>query len=403
MSDPRIALFGPYASRNLGDMATQLATIQNLRRRIPGAQFIGVTPEPADTLRALGIAAFPMSGLGDIAGDVNDGSLSCDSGWHNHAGSRLSAVHRVSRFARTLDMLIVSGGGQLDDFWGGPWAHPWSMFMWTALSRRHGVPVADLAIGLDQLGAPLSRFFALQALRLARVRLFRDPGSRTAMIDLGLDAPSSVCPDLVFAMDVDPTDSRPERGRFVVLSPISRKTWSHSETMTHDDYLDGLAAIGQELAAQGIAIRIVYSQTVMDVADSHRLASLLSERGCHEVTVYDSPQVADFLRNVRGAELVVASRLHGVILSLVAGCPVVAIAHLDKVSAVMRSFDLEKFCMPLRSLDRIELRRATFESLRDSSRLRRHVANESAKRRAELSGTFDVIANILSADRAKRS
>lgn len=399
----RIALFGPYSSRNLGDTATQMAAIQNLGRRLPGARFLGVCPEPKDTEQSLGIPAFPLSGRGSTAGSVGEFFEPRLYAGEHLAGVRttLAAARRISHFVRTLDLLVISGGGQLDDFWGGPQAHPWSMLLWTGLARRHGVPVAYLAVGLDGLRAPLSRIYAVNALRLAEWRSFRDPASRDAMVSFGLRAPSLVCPDLAFALDVESVKLPRSSTKFVVLSPISRKTWSHDETRVHDRYLAAMSNVGRDLARKGYSIRIVCSQAVMDVEDARNLARLLSEVGVGNVTVLDSPRVADFLQNVHGADLVVASRLHAVILSLIVGCPVVAVGHLPKVGAVMHQLGMDDFSLSLKGIDGGALTDAVVSALEQTVRLRSVVNTGCARLRSDLQDTFDRIAALARCSRGR--
>ena len=397
---PRVGLFGPYVSRNLGDTATQMAVIQNLRRRCPRVQLIGVSPEPEDTLDSLGIPAFPLSGLGPMAGDlhpyVDKASAAQSDAWRRPYSPVL--VSRIDRFVRTLDLLIVSGGGQFDDFWGGAWNHPWSMLLWTALARRHGVPVIYLAVGVDGLKAPLSRRFSVAALRLANWRLFRDPVSLETMQEMGFRNEALVCPDLVFALDAgasNPNAPLEAPSRFVVLSPISRKTWSRQETAVHERYLDMLLALGGKLADSGYELRIVCSQSAMDTGDALALAGRLREQGVSNLRVVDSPRVMDFIQAVSGADLVVASRLHGVILSLLAGCPVVALAHLGKVQAVMREFGLSDYCHALQKTDYEALQASVASALSRRDVLRGRVAAVANVLRLKLAGVFDGVLRHL--------
>jgi polysaccharide pyruvyl transferase WcaK-like protein len=390
----RVALFGPYASRNLGDTATQMSVMQNLRHRCPDVQFLGVSPEPDDTLRSLGIPAFPLTGFGASAGDLG-GEFYTSA--HPDRGRPLSlrAIRKIVSFVQSLDLLVISGGGQIDDFWGGPWAHPWSMLLWTMIARWQGVPVAYLAIGLDKLDAALSRRFCIWALQLASARSFRDTQTHQAMLQLGLNKPSAVCPDVVFALEFSATRVATGSQPFVVISPISRKTWSSKETDTHTRYLQALIEAGLHLANQGFAIRIVCSQTVMDTADARHLARCLTEGGAVEVTLCDAPIVEDFLRHVSGAELVVASRLHAVILSLITGTPVVALAHLGKVGAAMKVVALDDFCLSLQDFPNDQLLTLIDRALSRREILRDQIRAANLRLRSELVPTFDTLASLL--------
>ncbi len=393
----RVGLFGPYVSRNLGDTATQMAVIQNLQRRCKAIVILGISPEPDNTLQSLGIPAFPLSGLGPTAGNlmpyVDLPSAAQSEAWRRPYSPIV--IRRIARFVRTLDLLIISGGGQLDDFWGGAWNHPWSMLIWTALARRYRIPVIYLAVGVDGLKENLSRRFSIMALRIAQRRLFRDSRSYEVMRAMGLEQPCEVCPDLVFALDSGwKGGGTPADSRFVVISPISRKTWSRNETDLHTGYLSALADIGRDLLGRGYAVRIVCSQSAMDMGDAVALATELRQGGASNVEVRDAPRVDDFITAVHGADLVIASRLHGVILSLVTGCPVVALAHLDKVRAVMDDFELGEYCQPLQEVQGDAVLPLVRRALENSRDLRLHVQRVATEFRMRLDKVFDEVAQL---------
>jgi polysaccharide pyruvyl transferase WcaK-like protein len=392
---PRIGLFGPYASRNLGDTATQMTVISNLRRRIPGARFIGVSPEPRDTLESLGIPAFPMSGVGASAGELKDDVYLSEKVVGTSAFS-IRAAGRISAFVRSLDLLVISGGGQLDDFWGGPWGHPWSMLLWTTLARRHRVPVAYLAVGIDKLDSKLSRRFCVWSLNGSTWRSFRDPASHTKMLGLGLRGSAAVCPDVVFGLAPPVKERACTDPSFVVLSPISRRTWARDETQTHQQYMDALTECGLYFSRLGLDVKIICSQPMMDGDDARQLERSLSERGAATVTLCKTPTVTDFLLQVGGAELVIASRLHAVILSLITGAPVVAVAHLAKVDAAMKAVGLDEFCLAMKDVGADDLVALSERAYVARQALARQVKQANSRLKSELEATFNALASLMS-------
>src|SRR6185437_9395874 len=56
--------------------------------------------------------------------------------------------------------LIVSGGGQLDEEWGGAWGHPFALFKWAMLARLAKVPLAFASVGACKAASTTSRFFS---------------------------------------------------------------------------------------------------------------------------------------------------------------------------------------------------------------------------------------------------
>ena len=391
----RVGLLGPYFSRNLGDTAIQMAVIENLRRRRPTLEIVGICPDPKDTVRSLGIAAFPLDGSGPSIAPGNLGAPPQTPRKVAGAGERIlarwCAPVRIADFVRSLDLLVVSGGGQLDDFWGGAWSHPFAMFIWSALARLCGARVAFVGVGMDRLSNPLSRFFALSALRLAHYRAFRDAGTLEALRSLGLRAPSLLCPDLAFSFPSDETSesSSFSSDPYIAVNPISAKTWAHGGDDRHEIYLQHLAAACEWTAERGLRVRIVCSQGKMDGPTAARLAEMIQPRFSGRVEVRDAQRVPDFLAEVRGAQIVIASRLHGAILSLVAGVPVVAISPLPKVAQLLNDVGLSEYCVDLQDFTDTDLIERIRVALDHRSSLQGQVRARTQAFRTGLRQTYD--------------
>ena len=179
---PRIALLTPYNGGNLGDAAIQDAVIANLRLRLPEARFSGISLNCENFVESYGVGAFPLCvterpfytmSCGRAAAKQNEesspaedrdpcagrikGTLKKMPRWLQLLKkSRRTALiipreilhfARGYRFLRSQDLLIVSGGGQLDEEWGGPWGHPFALFKWALLARTARVPCAFVSVG----------------------------------------------------------------------------------------------------------------------------------------------------------------------------------------------------------------------------------------------------------------
>lgn len=393
----RIGLLGPYASRNLGDAAIQAAVVAELRARLPGAALVGICPDPEDTVRTLRIPAFPLSGHG---GEMRPDSPPPEEPPALAARGRVArlraacaAAGRIASFVQRLDLLVVSGGGQLDDYWGGAWQQPYALALWTSLARLHGVRVAVLGVGLDRLSTRLSRFFTRTALDLAQFRSFRDPGTLAALRADGFRRPARVCPDLAFGLPPALVGAARAPGGppFAVVSPISDKVWLGAARSRYDAYVEALAAACGSLAGAGLRVRLACSQSAMDAPVASRLAErvrAVSGRACE---IGDAATVQDYVGLVRGARVVIASRLHAVILALVAGAPVVAVSYARKVAQLMRDLELGEYCVDLGAADAEALARLAALALAEDERLREHIRRRTSALRAALGETYDAM------------
>jgi polysaccharide pyruvyl transferase WcaK-like protein len=383
--------------------------MHNLSRRRPGVEFVGVSLDARDTARSLGIGAFPISGVGpkaprpELHASYTSRSV---SHWPSYRLRRLVqrltrialqpvAVARIGRFLGSVDVLIVSGGGQLDDFYGGAWAHPYLLVLWIALARLRGIRVAFLGVGLERLDSPLSRTFVLNALRLAHYRSFRDSGTLDGLRKIGWRGQASVCPDPAFSLSIYPAHVDPASGPFAVISPITEHTWSVGNDPRHASYLNQLVAAGVWLHERAIGIRIVCSQFVADKPTAERLREMLRDQGVVHVELSEAPTVAQFLGYVREATMVIASRLHAAILSLVAGAPVIALAPVRKVSQLMQDAGMRDYCVELQRVSSESLLPRMASVLQHQGELRCQVREYVEQSRFALIRTYDDIGRLI--------
>src|SRR5262249_3355024 len=56
-------------------------------------------------------------------------------------------VFRSYYLLRRIELLLVAGGGQLDEEWGGIWGHPYALMKWSVLARLAGTELVFVSIG----------------------------------------------------------------------------------------------------------------------------------------------------------------------------------------------------------------------------------------------------------------
>jgi polysaccharide pyruvyl transferase WcaK-like protein len=281
----------------------------------------------------------------------------------------LSAVPReichfwsVCRHLRSQNLLLISGGGQIDDEWGGAWGHPYALLKWTLAAWLFRVPVAFASVGVCRLEHRASRIFIGLSLRLATYRSFRDKHSRDIVTRvLGQTRDDPIVPDLAFAM---PQAALPAGGgyrrhaqgrRVVALSPISfarPEAWPTEDIEVYSRYLSVMKALVISLLERDCFVLFVWSSlgpdqtTLSDMLDglptSERLR-LQSQSATASIENWP-----DFIAAVQDADLLIASRLHSVILSLLVCKPVIAISFDPKVDWLMEDAKLTDYLLNIR-------------------------------------------------------
>ena len=374
---PRIALLTPYTGGNLGDAAIQDALIANLRQRLPAAQFSGICLNGDNFVERHGDGFFPLCGScgqfyrmysGELTDRLEDGESSARiaSEGHRKSSSISRAVKRVPgvswflrpiyraakriyqelrhcagayRFLCTQDLLIVSGGGQLDEEWGGPWGHPFTLIKWAVLARITHVPFAIASVGACKITSATSRFFVSVALRMAQYRSYRDQTSRTVAASLmPRTTRDTIVPDLAFSLPPcelpspagiqSISDGRRDGRTVVAISPIAFAKpgiWPTPNRDLYDRYLLQMTHVVSNLLERGFFLVIVCSSLGDDERVIPELLERLDDRSkqlmARQMQVPKIRTWKDLVASLRDADFLIASRLHSTILGFLSPDP----------------------------------------------------------------------------------
>ena len=401
----RIALLTPYDGGNLGDSAIQEALIANLRRCDPDIDVWGITLHPVRTSARHQIPCFPLTGTSRsyyqgkqervIKVDSDRPSLFADAyvGLYRclHRMTRAvpfvkrlkilfdEALHvsRSYRLLRKVDVLVIAGGGQLDDEWGGSWEHPYALMKWAVLARVAGSSVVFLSVGACRVESQLTRRFLKMALSSARYRSYRDAESRLLALGVTPRAEGPVVPDLAFSLPITQCkpgfriEGAPLR---VGVSPIAYchpELWPTKNQIQYQQYITELAAFVSKVLQGGSSVCLFASSSPDDQIFTdiyHLLDPRLDPSARNRLSSIAVNNVRELLELLLSVDLVVASRLHGLLLSFLSGKPALAISYDRKVKCLMDELGQAAYCVDIRSFKSDDLLRlfATLRTNRDA-------------------------------------
>ena len=394
-SRSRVLLLTPYTGENLGDQAILFQLVDCLRGLRQELEIIGLTQRPADTAAIHRIPCFPasLSASARLRGDwlqkpVAERSAaqvaSRKTAPRNSRKNLLLGISGVSglvtvlrktpRFARLPlrgslflwrayrilrpgDLLLLAGGGQIDDEWGGAWRYPFTVWLWTRLARIRRCRVAASSVGWGSLRSPLSRYFFRAALRDANYLSYRDPQSIEFAAALGLSTQGSWVPD--HALGLLPAAgwlSAPEaRADSVGISPIAYGrpgTWPTRDVQSYALYLNAVSRFAAVLTEQGRLVKLFTTSAMDRHAVADMLAAMRGVPGVNmDLVAVEATPSLDKLWTVLGScGSVVASRLHGVILAHRLAIPTLAISFDRKVEAHLHLAGQQNFCIDIREV-----------------------------------------------------
>jgi polysaccharide pyruvyl transferase WcaK-like protein len=259
------------------------------------------------------------------------------------------ALRRAWAWVQTADLILAAGGGQLDAVWGGTWGQPYALARWAWLARRARVPFAFLSVGYGGAPSRLSRLLLRYAVSRAAYCSVRDSGSLSLTRKLGVDVKLPVVPDLAFALRPGLPLRARRPGYDVGISPMVYMrpgSWPKENLAEYQQYVSLWADLVSDRVAQGDRVHLF----VTDPADMDAVNDVLArldEPARVGSCVVDATTPDALLEFFRRLDVVVSSRLHGVLLAIVAARPVLALSHERKVRAVMSDAGVASFCSEL--------------------------------------------------------
>lgn len=390
----RIGIFAHVGNGNLGDEATVAALLQGLRERGPETELCVFSANPDDTERRHGVRSVPIQRevahhvrregvpTGGAASRRPSGAdlrqrvktLLQATPWLyralkgvRSAGQFLSAlgpelvfVARSFAALRRIDRLVIAGGGQLGDYFGGPWGYPLALFRWCLLARLAGARVAFVSVGAEPIRSPTSKRLLRWALALADYRSFRDESSRALIERIGASGPHAVCPDLVHGLRL-PRRRVPREAEATLtvgINPIpffDARYWTEHDDAVYQHYVSTLAAFASWLIDRGHRVVFFPTQIYADppVIRDIELALKRTARLGWEERV-DAPPVASFdglSAALSLVDVVVASRFHGIIFSFLLDRPVLGLSYYRKTEDLMTDMGQSDYVLAIRALE----------------------------------------------------
>jgi polysaccharide pyruvyl transferase WcaK-like protein len=405
---------------NLGDDATLDAVMQNIRRRRPGARMIGLTFNPSDTSKRHGIPSYPIRrGLNRPPASSDFAKEKVKTILDNYrfflALLRISntillkiprAVFlelvfliRSFRIAKSLDLLIICGGGQLLDSWGGPWRFPFTLFKWVLLAKLSNASCYVINVGAGPLSKPLSKWFIKWTLHLADYVSFRDDKSRRLIQEIGYKAEHHVYPDNVYGLTIPALIANRDGKRrepIVGISPMCycdpRVYWDRNKSV-YDCYIQKLAPFASWLIHNQHPLVLFSTDLSFDSHAMEDLKSALAKdmgpgnplRIAHEPIT----AIEEMFSQMSSMEYIVTCRFHGVVFAHLLNIPVLAISHHPKVASLMSDLGLSEYCLDISTFD-FDLLTSTFTRLVENRvDIKARMAKKATCYQMQLEAQFD--------------
>jgi polysaccharide pyruvyl transferase WcaK-like protein len=406
----KIGLITPYQGFNYGDGAIQDTMISNLKELDPDVECFGITLYPLDTQTRHGIKSIPITGL--IVKEYSESELlfarellpphknlndadelqepdKTDTPETQHTSyiqrlieplrsikniplignlirqivlkareirkitTEITELPKSYRFAKQMNLLVYSGGGQLDEAHGGAWGHPYAMFRWAMLSKLTKTPLALVSIGSAKIETRLTRWFITQVLKTTSFRSYRDKGTKSQLSFLTLTQNDQIVRDLALGINPEPylAKERKSSTLSVGISPIYHNA---SDTKAYEQYVKTLSKFIQWLVDHNYNVVIFRTTSIerLVIRDIWRKLKLhYSTETLQKIKEVEAPNYQELLSKINHVDFVVASRLHSIILSHVIRKPTLAVSWDRKVEAHMHDIKQSTYMIDIKGIN----------------------------------------------------
>lgn len=440
-SEPRrkIGIFSHGGVKNLGDEALFAAVLQNVRARIPDADVFGFTSNPEDTKQRHGLESFPIrridvrptsSTVQRAAASANvtlatqPPSAPAPKGWKQVLKSvpGVEAAVRGIRGAqrvlknvllepkflwnsyhnlKDVEILLIAGSQQLNDIYGA-WEFPFTLYKWLLLARLTGTKVAILSVGAGPLSSRMSRFFIRRVLRMCSYRSYRDVISSRLVESIGVKGPNPVYPDLVYGMrlPVPRAVSTDAKAVVVGVNPVpfyDGRYWATPNPARYGEYVRKMARFAEWLDQNGYSTLFFPTQTRADSLTIQDIRTELNGTANSPRILAGNPiqSIDDLISEIARADLVVANRYHGILLSLALNKPVLGIAYHEKSRELLEQAGQGDYVLNVADFATEELIAKIKAMHANAAQIKKEIASRIAPLHEALDQQYDVVFGLI--------
>lgn len=347
----RIAFFGNFGTGNLGNDGSLEAMLDAVREMRPDAELTCICPDPLRVTAKYGIHAVPVNWPRP------------ERRWFRLANvvllkapSKLADLIYAFNRTRDLDVVIMPGTGLLASIGEPIFGWPYHLFSWCLASRLNGGRLLFVSTGAGPIPNPISRCMMTSAARLASYRSFRDADSRARLLQFGLHSEGDpVYPDVAFGLRPPPVHRNNNPRLTIGVGVMAYHGWRSTRRERDSIYEAYRAKITDfiiYLLDRGYTVRLIIGEDTDQLAVDHVLAAIrCNSRHYDGVVAEPACSLDEVMGQMSTTDVVIATRFHNVICSLMAGRPLVCLGYSAPHEELMEKMGLATFFQNVESFD----------------------------------------------------
>jgi polysaccharide pyruvyl transferase CsaB len=312
----KIGIIGNYGHDNNGDEAILTGILKQLTEQlsIHKNDIVIFSNNPKNTMERYGIKSVPLlSKRGNLFSTI------------------VETLRKSFSVMKELDLLIIGGGGLLMDMYkrDAP--------LYAALGilgHYAGCKVVIYGVGAGPIRTKTGAFFIKQLLKKADRISVRDADSKTLLESLGIKKEVHIIGDPALFLansDRKKTSSSIQKVAVTAVPYYSRQYWPTADDRKYSDYISGMAQnLDRLIQDKGVTVTFFSTKYPQDVQVTKDIAALMKYK--NHTTIIDRNVYPDEIISIcESHDLVIGTRLHSLILSIVAKTPIIGIGYHQKV------------------------------------------------------------------------
>lgn len=361
----RIILYGHFGSGNIGNDSSLAAMLHAIKKYCPSADLICICDDPQIVAERYQIKTLQIGPQHEMVEEAasNRGLSIIRKLWRRVSSEIEFWIRRPGWFQRG-DQFIIVGTGAVDDmavrhFWNAPY----ELYRWCSVAKWGGARLVFLSVGVGPIENRINRFLMLTALSMADYRSYRETAALEYLKSVGYKTTGDLLyPDLVFSLPSEllPVSRGVSAQATVGLGLINYQGWRHDpdqgETI-YQAYISKIKRFVSWLLDKGYSIRIISGDTI-DQRPVQEIVDYVSREKTGQggkLIVEPITDVNRLFEQIAQTDIVVASRFHNVLCSLMLERPVISLGYHAKNDALMSEMELASYCQHIETF--------TFEKL----------------------------------------
>lgn len=305
------------------------------------------------------------------------------------------------------DIIVGTGGHYLTDiYFPGKLGVLWEM----NYCKELGKPV----VLCGQSVGPIEKFPYKQLTRRVLNKLdaitVRDRQSKKYLESIGISSNVYITADTAFAMEL--THEKPLSMRRLEPVPslssnpaftISVRDWSHFGESGMNQYLEGIAELCDHLVRTYDGFVYLLSTCTGfdgyhtdDRVTSHRVFDLLDKEISTNVQIVTgeyTPQELVYL--YEEADFHIGTRMHSLVLAMLAGTPVIGVEYQFKTTGLMEMFELEDYVLSINDVDCHSIVELFEKGYMNRDRIRKNIDSKLPEVKKAAQRNVDIVERVL--------